>query len=112
MEFEIRVSEEAERDLGDIFNYISVNDSPEVALKALQSIGNVIKSLDILLYRGHVPAECLIFGITSYREVFYKPYRIFYQVLNAQVQILLITDGRRDIEQLVQKRFLDSLDNV
>jgi len=47
-------------------------------------------------------------GIQEYREMFFKPYRIIYRVMDKNVYILLIVDGRRDMQSLLQRRLLDA----
>ena len=56
--------------------------------------------------RGAFLKELLALGIREYREIFFKPYRILYRVLGTSVYVLLIADGRRDIQTLLQRRFL------
>jgi toxin ParE1/3/4 len=50
----------------------------------------------------------LSLGIREYREVFFKPYRIIYRVMDKNVYVLLIVDGRRDMQSLLQWRLLDA----
>ena len=38
--------------------------------------------------------------------MFFKPYRIIYRVLEDGVYILMITDGRRNMRALLQRRLL------
>ncbi|MCY3667349.1 MAG: type II toxin-antitoxin system RelE/ParE family toxin, partial [Gemmatimonadetes bacterium] len=56
--------------------------------------------------RGNYPAELLDIGIREYREIFSKPYRIIYRVMENNVYVLLIADGRRDMQTLLQRRLL------
>jgi toxin ParE1/3/4 len=37
---------------------------------------------------------------------FLKPYRILYRVIGNKVYVLLIADGRRDVQTLLQRRLL------
>jgi toxin ParE1/3/4 len=46
-------------------------------------------------------------GIRDYREVFFKPYRVIYRVMGDTVYVLLIVDGRRDMQTLLQRRLLE-----
>jgi toxin ParE1/3/4 len=57
--------------------------------------------------RGAYPKEPLALGIRDYREVFYKPYRLIYRVIGKAVYVLLIVDGRRDMQRLLQQRLLE-----
>jgi hypothetical protein len=56
--------------------------------------------------RGTHPKELIAFGIREYREIFFKPYRIIYRVMNKNVYILLIADGRRDMQTALQRRLI------
>jgi toxin ParE1/3/4 len=38
--------------------------------------------------------------------IFFKPYRIIYRVIENNVYVLLIADGRRDMQTLLQRRLL------
>ena len=56
--------------------------------------------------RGNRPRELLALGLGDYRQVFFKPYRIIYSIRRKDVYVLLIADGRRDMESLLQSRLL------
>ena len=58
--------------------------------------------------RGAIPKELRSLGIHEYRQVFFKPYRVVYRVLNDRVVIYLITDGRRNMQSLLARRLLRS----
>jgi len=45
-------------------------------------------------------------GISEYRQIFFKPYRLIYRVHSKQVIIYVITDGRRDMGSLLTRRLL------
>ena len=45
-------------------------------------------------------------GIREYREIFSRPYRIIYRAMKNNVYVLLIADGRRDMQTLLQRRLL------
>jgi toxin ParE1/3/4 len=55
---------------------------------------------------GVYPCELSALGIKEYREVFFKPYRIIYRVIAEAVFVMLIVDGRRDMQPLLQRRLL------
>jgi len=50
--------------------------------------------------------ELLSIGVREYREILFKPYRIIYRVIENNVYVLLIADGRRDMQTLLQRRLL------
>jgi toxin ParE1/3/4 len=57
---------------------------------------------------GTYPKELLALGIRDYREIFLKPYRLIYRVMCDKVHVLLIVDGRRDMQTLLQRRLLEA----
>jgi len=44
----------------------------------------------------------------QYRQVFFEPYRVLYQVMGDRVYIYLIADGRRDLQSLLARRLLST----
>jgi len=45
-------------------------------------------------------------AVHEYREIFFKPYRIIYRVVDKNLYVMLIADGRRDMQTLLQRRLL------
>jgi toxin ParE1/3/4 len=45
-------------------------------------------------------------GVFDFREVFFKPYRILYEIREKTVFIHAVLDGRRNWEDLLQQRLL------
>jgi toxin ParE1/3/4 len=41
---------------------------------------------------------------SHYRQVFFKPYRIIYEVCRSEILIHLIADGRRNLQPLLLRR--------
>lgn len=56
--------------------------------------------------RGHIPQELARVVVTHYREIHIKVYRIVYQVIESDVYIHCILDGRRDIQAILEHRLL------
>ena len=104
--FEVFLTEDAERDLEDIFDYIAENDSVARANYVLGRIEKSIASLTTYPERGSIPKELLELGIHEYRQVFFKPYRLIYRTIDKRVYIYLIVDGRRDMQSLLSRRLL------
>ena len=48
--------------------------------------------------------ELRLRGITLYRELIRAPYRIIYRIVGAEVWVLAIVDGRRDLDALLNSR--------
>jgi len=93
-------------DLVEIYKYAATNDSIECADKLYLSLKKVCKRLKTLPYRGHVPPELFEIGVVAYREIRFKPYRIFYSIEDNHVKVHCVLDGRRDIQTVLQERSL------
>lgn len=106
MASEVLLTDDAERDLDEIYDYIFIHDSPERADYVIGEIASVLESLSTMPQRGNHPNELLELGIREYREVFFKPYRVIYRVIGSKVFVFLIADGRRDMQSLLEGRLL------
>ena len=72
----------------------------------LSRIDKVFSSLSTHTRRGNFPSELLDIGIREYRELLFKPYRVIYRVAGDTVYVLVVADGRRDMQGLLQQRLL------
>jgi toxin ParE1/3/4 len=106
MPFAVFLTHDAARDLDELYSYIAGHDAPQEAGYVLEQIEKAFSRLSEFLERGAYPKELLALGIREYREVFFKPYRIIYRVMDKKVYVLLIADGRRDLQSLLQRRLL------
>jgi toxin ParE1/3/4 len=108
MRFEVNLSEDAYQDLLEIGVYVATHGGTARAEDLLAHIERVRAGLESNPKRGvHVP-EMVDVGETDFRELFFKSYRIVYQVTERQVTVLLIADGRRNLRTLLQQRLLRS----
>ncbi len=106
MRHEVLLTAGAESDLDDLYSYIAEHDSPNSADYVLDSLIEVAESLAIFPERGSYPPELLTLGIRDYRQSLFKPYRIIYRVIEKQVIVYAIIDGRRDMQSLLSRRLL------
>lgn len=107
MSFEVFLTVDAVRDIEELYQYIARHDAPGKAQNVLTKIEKTFNSLSKTPERGVRPKELLALGIREYREVFFKPYRLIYKIIGDRVYILLIVDGRRDMQSLLQRRLLE-----
>ena len=108
MPFLVQLTDDAARDLEEICDYIEQHDAPNKADHVLEQIEQAFGSLSKHPRRGNYPKELLDIGIREYREIFFKPYRIIYRVMRNNVYVLVIADGRRDMQTLLQRRLLQA----
>jgi len=104
LNFTVVLTKSAEADLYDIIQWIALNDSTDRALQVLEQIQLKLDSLCLEPERGSIPRELRNLGIDRYRQIFFKPYRIIYQVRGKRVIVSLVADGRRDMSVLLQRR--------
>lgn len=104
MAFTVRFTADARKDLRDIHAYIAESDSRASADYVARRIVRAALELRKLPTRGAFPPELLAKGDRTYRQIFFKPYRILYRIRATTVYIGLIADGRRDMASLLARR--------
>ena len=105
-EYEVSLTADAERDLEDIVDYIERHDSKEKADHVFERIKETIFKLATLPSRGRIVPELRDVGVTDFREVLFKPYRILYFSTEHHVYVHCIFDGRRNVQDVLGARFL------
>ena|SRR5271170_4336465 len=103
---EVSLTKDAERDLEEIHHYIAEHDSRGRADHVVDRLVKATEALKTSPDRGSHVNELRSLGISEYRQIFFKPYRLIYRVHSKRVIIYIITDGRRDMESLLARRLL------
>ena len=106
MPFAVLLTNDAARDLEELYDYIALHDAPQKADYVLEQVEKALSTLSEFPERGAYPKELVALGIREYREIFFKPYRIIYRVIDKNIYVLLIVDGRREMLTLLQWRLL------
>lgn len=106
MIYEVLLTLGAERDLTEIHEFIRESDSPAAAGYVLDRLLEAADRLADNPDRGAFPPELLAVGMREFRQLFFKPYRLIYQVVDRRVVVHLIADGRRDMPALLARRLL------
>lgn len=104
--YRVRLAEDAEQDLIDLYRYIAAHDSAGKATYVLDQLESLCSHLAELPLREHFPPELDRIGVMNYREVHFKPYRVIYGVIGQDVFIHCVLDGRRDMQSLLERRLL------
>lgn len=102
----VLLTEDAQADLQELVDYIAVYDAPAKADAVLDKLEAVVASLSNFPERGAVTKELRDVGIRDYREVYFKPYRVIYRVMDGKVVVYLMVDGRRDMQTLLTQRLV------
>lgn len=106
MLYGVSLTKDAERDLEEIYHYIAEHDSLARADRVLEQLVKATEALKTTPDRGSSVNELRSLGISEYRQIFFKPYRLIYRVHSKKVVIYVVTDGRRDMESLLARRLL------
>jgi toxin ParE1/3/4 len=106
--FAVLLTAGAEQDLESIYDHIVKNNGTATANNVLDSLTAAVESLSKFPERGGYPKELSSLGIKEYRQVVFAPYRVIYRVVERQVFIYLIADGRRDMQSLLAIRLLSA----
>ncbi|MDR2892641.1 MAG: type II toxin-antitoxin system RelE/ParE family toxin [Deltaproteobacteria bacterium] len=98
----------ADQDILGIIAFIGERERPDMAEIILEKFIQARDSLSKLPERGRIPPEMKKISILSYREIQAAPYRMVYQVnqANHTVYIHLVADGRRNMAELLKERLL------
>lgn len=104
MKYNVYIISDAEEDIFSIYKYIATNES---VLKADTLLKNIEERINKdLANRGHTPPELASIGIYEYREIHFKPYRIIYQIIEPDVYVHCVLNGRRELDDLLHERLL------
>ena len=100
------ITESTERDMLELIEFITDNDSVESAEYVLEKIESACLSLEVEPNRGRRVPELVRIGVTTFKQISFKPYRIIYQTQGKKVLVLSVIDGRRDLTALLVKKLL------
>ena len=95
----------AREDLNEIIEYISKTNI-NYAVKVLDNIEDNVKKLDRFPERYRIVPELEKYGYLMYREIIVEYWRIMYKIENKYIYIMLVIDGRRNLEDLLLKKMV------
>lgn len=106
MKYRVLVVAQAEEDIFDIYKYVLRADGRNRADYLLRRLQQRCESLASMPNRGHSPPELKRVGVRAFREIHFKPYRIIYQITGRKVFIHCVLDGRRVLQDILERRLL------
>jgi addiction module RelE/StbE family toxin len=95
----------AREDINEIIDYISKTNM-NYAVKILDKIEENVRKLDMFSERYRIVPELEKHGYLIYREIIVEYWRIIYKIENDFVYIMLVIDGRRNLEDLLLKSII------
>lgn len=90
-------------DLGAIVDHLAAED-PAAALAVLDRLRPRAGTLSSLTRRGRILPELREIGVSHYRELIERPWRIVYRADKTDVLVVAVLDGRRELETLLLER--------
>ena len=104
-QYTVNITVNAKNDLRNIISFIAQNN-PQTALKILSRIEAKINTLDHFPNRGGYVPELLKRNIKEYRQLIESPWRIIYTVDDNIVNVLVIIDSRRNVQDILIQRLI------
>ncbi len=106
MKYRVFIITEAKDDIFDIYQYVLRADGRDRANHVLEKLQEACQSLGEMPHRGHVSPEIERIGMRDYLEIHFKPYRIVYRIVGTRVFIHCVLDGRRAVQEVLERRLL------
>jgi toxin ParE1/3/4 len=104
--FEVRLTHAAEDDLEAIRDYLTEHRGADAAEELIDQLLEKIEMLEAFPERGSVPRELEALGISEFRQILAGRFRLIYRVVDQEVFVSVIADGRRDMQALLENRLL------
>lgn len=105
--FVLRWSKAARADVRRIIQYVGTHGGALVAEQLTDKLLTRIEALAVNPERCRAVPELMAHGLSMYRELLVRPYRVLFRARERHVVILGVFDGRRDLEALLIERALD-----
>jgi len=103
--YSIKWAAPAKDDLDEIVEYIS-KTSINYAVKVMDMIYENVKKLDMFPKRHRIVPELEKHGYLVYRQIVVEYWKIIFKIENNFVYIMLVIDGRRNLEDILLKKIL------
>jgi toxin ParE1/3/4 len=104
--YKVQIPSSVIYDIQEIVDYIADEDAT-IALKILDRLESKINSLKEYPERGRVVPELLNQNIMEYHEIIETPWRIIYKIVDLNVFILTVIDGRRNVQDVLLKKLMN-----
>ncbi|ACI58734.1 addiction module toxin, RelE/StbE family (plasmid) [Rhizobium leguminosarum bv. trifolii WSM2304] len=106
MPYRVLFAEDAEHDIEDLYRFVARRDGADTAERILTEIESAGADLAEFPARGNIPKEFTSIGITEYRELHHKPWRMIYRIIGTDVIVYCVVDGRRDMQAFLERRLI------
>jgi len=103
-------TDSAQYDLELIIEYIKI-ESISIAREIFFAIKNECNQLYYMPTRKKIVPELQQIGITQYREVLFKRWRIIFKIKESNISVLAVLDSSRNLEDILFQRLMKTPDN-
>ena len=107
MNFKVVWSLDANDELLEIVTFQREKYGRRKALEVYESLHERVLVTKLQPELGRVVPELAVIGLTTIRELIQSPWRILYSVNGERIEILSIVDGRRNFEEILDRKVLD-----
>jgi toxin ParE1/3/4 len=104
-EISIAWTKTAKADLKEIADYIA-EDNVKIALEKVDLIQNKVSAMRFNPDIERKIPELAEYSDMSYREIIVYPWRVIYQVKGSSLSVLMVLDGRRNLQDILFKRLM------
>jgi toxin ParE1/3/4 len=95
------------QDLVSILDHLAT-ESPTAAAATIVRLEARAESLRTLTPRDRTVPELREIGVSQYRELIERPWRMIYTVETGRVAVMAVLDSRRDLQTLLLERLIRS----
>ncbi len=106
MSFTVFLTAQVQDDVFDIYKYVLAGDGRDRADHVLTGLREKCAGLAEFSGKGYIPPELDHIGVRGFLEIHCKPYRIVYQIVEKNVYIHCVMDGRRALQDILERRLL------
>ncbi|GHV90304.1 hypothetical protein AGMMS50268_08070 [Spirochaetia bacterium] len=105
--YSLKWSANAEADVLDIVAYIKNHSGPMIAAGIYKRIKARAEPLANFPDSGRVVPQFANIGINDIRQITEKPWIIYYKIVDNEIWILSVIDGRRNIEEIIFPKIIE-----
>ena len=107
MKYTILWSKNAKDELLEIIRSIKARSGTEIAKQIYERIQFQLTRIDEFPNSLRAVPELNEIGVSEIKEFIESPWRIFCKIMNNEIRVLSIIDGRRNVEEILYKKVIE-----
>jgi toxin ParE1/3/4 len=105
--YSLKWSANAEADVLGIVTYIKNHSGPMTASAVYERIKRRAEPLVDFPESGRVVPQLITIGIEDVRQITEKPWIIYYKIIDNEIWVLSVIDGRRNLEEIIFAKIIE-----